>query len=152
MCFSFLPKYKTTSKFLLGGYLQGLSQPNISHTGWTCTRRDMGVGVFTCVDVAVFASILGGNYGSHVRSAQGGKAAELSVKGGDFARVAHHLETRDGAAQITPQWRPLSASSDSKQSPVHPRKAPSLVWHTHTNTSQDWRGSLTIKRRSSFKL
>ena len=48
----------------------------------------------TCVDVAVFASVLGGDDRSHVGSAQRGEDADLPVESGYFLRVAHHLTTR----------------------------------------------------------
>lgn len=57
----------------------------------------------TCVDVAVFASVLRGDHGSHVCSGQGGEAAELPVQTSDVTGVGHYLGTRHTGAQVTPE-------------------------------------------------
>lgn len=56
----------------------------------------------TCVDVAVFASILRGDDRSHVGSAQGREETEFSVEPGDVPRLGHHhLTTRHTMAHRT---------------------------------------------------
>lgn len=66
--------------------------------------------MLTCVDVAVFASVLRGDDGSYVCSGQGRESADLPVQTGDVTGVVRHLETRYTGAQIPPEWHTVSGS------------------------------------------
>lgn len=85
------------SGFLMGSWGEGAEE--VGTTQPQNESRDL----LTCVNVAVFASVLRGDDGSHVCSAQGGEAAELPVQTGDVTGVGHHLRTRDTRAQIPPE-------------------------------------------------
>lgn len=82
----------------------------------------------TCVDVAVFASILRGDHRSYVCSAQRREEAELSVEPGNVLWVGHHLTTSSRITRSTPQYK----LSNNEHRPIHFR----AKWLTAANNNK----------------